>query len=218
MKKLDRFILRYFLYILPLVVIFGFYDSTLTDHAVDAQPMVAQSLYYLGALATSFWMLFAFYISGRLFFSRSYRTEVLTALCFFKERDERELILSGQATRSAFLTTLSVLILVFCFASLKVAIYHIIPSSAASGHTGRFELGFAFDFFSDANPLFNSSKIDSTQPSYLFNGLPLSKPGLLLLLILVQIASYNYFLRQLIGVEKEPPNLKIIDSKDDNQN
>ncbi len=91
-------------------------------------------------------MAFALYLSARLVFSGHIRTEILPKLVSFKERDEREALLTGNATKMTFLTTLAILILLLCLSVFQVSFYQGPPKKAVTG-TGATQIGqFIFRF------------------------------------------------------------------------
>lgn len=193
MKKLDHTILKVFLYGIPVVFMMALFASHIdTKRANDGSLFD----FYNGfsGLAFGFWMLFSIYLSLRLLFSGKFRTEVLPRLTLFKERDERELLITARATRNSFLTTLALLIFLFCLSIFQMAVYRIPKDQAANGKTGTVTLGVNMN-------LTNHSSANEQETSALdyirYSGLPVSNSAIILFLIFWQLGSYNYFMRRL---------------------
>lgn len=137
--------------------------------------------------------------------SLQYRDDVLTRLCFFKERDEREEILSGRAAKSAFLTTLAVLIFFFCLSTFTIAVYHVPQEKAINGKTGTISMGFGFGFDSNSEQKSKVAEqdIDNSKVHFSYSGLPISKAMIFVILILTQIGAYNFAIRRGSPVRSE---------------
>jgi len=114
-----------------------------------------------------------------------------------RERDERESILTGKATKATFLTTLAILIFLFCLSCFQISIYRVPPDRAVDGKTGFVTLGLGFSLLEhekQARPVDNIPK----ENILTYRGLPISSESIILILILWQIISYNYSMRRLI--------------------
>lgn len=193
MRKIDNAILKIFLFGLPVAIIMAIFSSNIDmSRANDGS---ALDLYNsLSGLVFGLWMLFSLYLSLRLLLSAEFRSHVLPRLTLFKERDERELLITARATRNSFLTTLALLIFLLCLSVFQMAVYRIPKDQATNGKTGTITLGVNMN-------LTNSQPTNAQEISALdyvrYNGLPLSNSAIVLLLILWQLGSYNYFMRRL---------------------
>jgi hypothetical protein len=194
MKRCDSILLKVFLCGLPfiavLVAVCHFYDPDGINH----NPYL-QGLNSVCGLFFSVWMALTIYLSVRLMASGSLRDQVLTKLTFMRERDEREAMMAGRATRTAFLTSLAVLVFLFFLSCFQVSVYRVPPELAVNGKTGFLTLGVGFDMVQHADPARAAEKPHEDLFSY--TGLPLSTTAVILILIAWQVLSYNYTVRRL---------------------
>jgi hypothetical protein len=193
MKKIDQIILKIFLYGLPVAISLAIFSSCYTNKTIYEQPSLIQALYNFTGFIFGLWMAFSFYLSLRLVFSKQLRSEILPKLTFFKERDEREAQMSGQAARNSYLITLAILICFLCLSVFSVSIYRVSPENAINGKTGTIGLGFTLNLF-PKNVEAGPDKIAINYFTY--SGLPVTNTAIILFLILWQILSYNYFIRR----------------------
>ena len=196
MKKLDAIFLKVFLYGLPAVIVFAvfsYYNQGTLHHNAG----YLKYLNGLTGLVFAFWMTLSIYLSVRLMISSSFREKVLAKLTFIRERDEREVILTGRATKATFLTSLAILIFLFFLSCFQVSVYRLPPDKAVDGKTGIVSLGFGFKLLEKPQ---QTASVDAMQKKDIFSytGLPISNTSVILLLILWQIISYNYSMRRLM--------------------
>lgn len=189
MKKSDALLLKIFLYGLPavvaLAVLFHAYEPEIAGRGASLK-----LLYNFSGLIFAVWMMLTIYLSVRLMISEPFRDTVLSKLTFLKERDEREVILTGKATKTVFLTSLAVLIFLLFLSCFQVSIYRVPPEKAVDGKTGFVSLGVGFD-------LLEKSKVTRQERNiFSYTGLPVSNTALILGLIILQIATYNYSMRR----------------------
>lgn len=191
MKKLDQTILKVFLWGLPVMLIMAVVASN-----IDSQRLNDGSIFDLynsfSGLVFGLWMLFALYLSIRLLASGDFRSQTLPRLSFFRERDERELLITARATRNSFLTTFALLIFLFCLSVFQVAVYRIPADQAITGKTGTISLGLNMSLLNDSLKSGEQSALDYIR----YSGLPISNTAIVLFLILWQLGSYNYFVRR----------------------
>lgn len=189
-------LLKVFLYGLPAVVVFAafayFYSLGVVNHA----NVYFRLLNSLAGFVIAVWMTLSLYLSVRLMVSGPFRDQVIAKLTFIRERDEREAILTGKATRTTFLTSLAILIFLFCLSCFQVSIYRVPPERAVDGKTGIVSLGLGFNLLE--HPKQDIPK-DTTEKKDMFSytGLPVSSTTVILMLIVWQIISYNYSMRRL---------------------
>lgn len=195
MKKIDKIVLKIFLYGLPVAIGLAIFSSCFDHRTIIEKPEFIQTLYNFSGLIFGIWMTFSIYLSLRLVFSRSFRAEILPKLTFFWERDERELQLSGRATRNSFLITLAILICFLCLSVFSVSIYRTSPENAVNGKTGTISLGFSLSLTPKSN-ISTDSKDKVAIDYFTYSGLPVTNTAIILFLILWQIVSYNYFMRR----------------------
>jgi hypothetical protein len=197
MKKFDSLMLKVFLYGLPVFVVLAVYANIYAAGAVDRDAPYAGFLNsgFFG-FAVALWLALAVYLSIRLLASGPFREQVIARITVIRERDEREAHLTGKAARATLLTTLALLVLLFCLNSIQVSVYRLPPEKAVGGKTGMVTLGVGFDLLKNAA----AERPDAGVRQYIFNykGLPLSSSSIILILMAWQIASYNYAMRRLL--------------------
>jgi hypothetical protein len=142
-------------------------------------------------------MMVSLYLSVRLMVSGPFRDQVIAKLTFIRERDEREALLTGKATRTTFLTSIAILILLFCLSCFQLSIYRVPPERAVDGKTGIVSLGVGFSLLERPKQVRPEDTIQK-KDIFSYTGLPVSSTTVILMLIVWQIVSYNYWMRRLI--------------------
>lgn len=196
MKKLDSTLLKVFLYELPVLVVYF-----LSIFAFGLE-MAAQSNSYAkvwydfgGCYIFGSWMIVSTYLSFRLMVSEIFREKILTKMTFLKERDEREVILTGQAAKTTMLTTIAILIFLFCLSLFQVSIYHVPPEQAVNGKSRVVELGLSLNLLESSQQK-KSQQDEEKEDIVSYTGLHVSSSIIILGLIGWQIISYNYSMRR----------------------
>ncbi|MEW6659888.1 MAG: hypothetical protein AB1424_14615 [Thermodesulfobacteriota bacterium] len=202
MKRLDSILLKVFLYGLPLVIMLAIFTYSYGLGVFNQIAGKLKLLYNFAGLAFALWMLLSIYLSIRLMVSGEFRNIVLAKLTFIREGDEREVMLTGKATKTTFLTSLALLIFLFFLSCFQVSIYRVPPEKAVDGKTGMVSLGFGFSLLAGAKPASMEGTIQKTD-IFSYTGLPVSSTTVILLLILWQIICYNYSMQRLITKELE---------------
>lgn len=202
MKKVDSLILKFFLYGLPVLIGYAFFAHWYNpDFAARAARAAGtgylETLYDLGGIIFGAWMILAIYLSIRLMLSGQFREEILSKLTLIKERDEREVLLTGKAAKTTVLTSLAILIFLFCLSCFQVAIYRVPPEQAVDGKTRVISLGVGFGLLASDRPE-NSAGTANRKDILSYTGLPVSSSTVILGLIVWQIAAYNYTMRHLM--------------------
>jgi hypothetical protein len=197
MKRLDPILLKVFLYGLPLVAGFGVFSYFYSVGVVKNGSDYVGFLNGLAGLVIATWMTLSIYLSLKLIVSGLFRDQVIAKITFIRERDEREAILTGKATKTAFLTSLAFLILLFCLSCFQVSIYRIPLEKAVNGKTGVVSLGLGFSILEHGKQD-RPEDISKEKVIFSYKGLPLSSATMILLLIAWQIISYNYSMWRLM--------------------
>lgn len=201
MKRWDSIFLKVFLYGLPMVIILAIFSYSYGLGKFQGLAGNFKLLYNFSGLVFAIWMLLSIYLSIRLLASGSFRNLVLARLTLIRERDEREVMLTGRATKKTFLTSLAVLIFLFFLSCFQVSIYRVPPEKAVDGKTGMVTLGFGFNLLESSPKALPHETIKKTD-IFSYTGLPVSSTAVILLLIIWQITSYNYSMQQLIRKEQ----------------
>ena len=195
MKRFDSTLLKAFLYGLPAMVIFAAFAYCYSTGVVNNSQVYLRLLNTLAGIIIAAWMVLSLYLSVRLMVSGPFRDQVLAKLTFIRERDEREAILTGKATRTTFLTSLAILIFLFCLSCFQVSIYRVPPERAIDGKTGMVSLGLGFSLLEHPKQDMARDTLE-TKDIFTYRGLPVSSTTVILLLILWQVISYNYCIRR----------------------
>lgn len=197
MKRLDQVILKVFLCGLPVLAGIALFNYVF-DTGLAAGHL--KTAYNASGFLYAAWMLLSIYLSIRLVLSGAFRDRVLARLTFMRERDEREALLTGKATKTTLMTSLAILIFLFCLSCFQVSFFKLPPDKALDGKTRGFSLGLKFSLFKD----FEAGQSDRVLKRYdvfSYNGLPISSSAIILLLIAWQIVSYNCTIHRLTKAE-----------------
>ena len=197
MKRLDAMLLKVFLYGLPVVAMLAIFAYAYSTGMISQDDGYIETLNKFTGLFLAVWVMLAFYLSLRLIVSETFRDQVLARIAFLRENDEREAILTGKATRATFLTSLAILILLFCLSCFQLSVYRVPPEEAVNGKTGKVTFGFGFSLL-ERDKQNRSLETSRRENIFSYRGLPISSEAMLLLLIAWMIASYNYSIRRSI--------------------
>jgi hypothetical protein len=195
MKRLDSILLKIFLFGLPVVAII-IATFFLNPEEIKQGNTFIRWMWDFAGLIFATWMVLSIYLSIRLMISEIFRDYVLARITFMQERDEREVLLTGRATRATFLTSLAILIFLFFLSCFQVSIGKLPPDKSIDGKHHYLSLGIGFKFL-------ESSKSDMAKDTtnnediFSYKCLPFSSTTLIVILILWQIIAYNYSMRRL---------------------
>jgi hypothetical protein len=188
MNKLDSILGKIFLLGIPVIIFMAVINNFCKQN-------------FICGFLFAVWMLLSIYLSIRLIISESFRNTVLVKLTFIKERDEREVLLTGKAIKTTFLTSLAVLLLLFCLSCFQISIYRISPEKAINGKTGVITLGFNLNLIPATAKTTHNPVIQKNIFSY--TELPISATAIILIMILWQIIFYNYSMGRLLKIKYE---------------
>ena len=122
----------------------------------------------------------------------SARERTLRRLANLHDRDEREEIITGKASRVAYVSTLSLLIFLLFVSIFTVNITRLPEGQAVNGHQHTLSIGFH-------DGLFNKPIVEKdSQGDVMFESkdIPLSKTAILLIVLVWQLLSYNLAARK----------------------
>jgi hypothetical protein len=188
LSKIHGLILKTFVWLTPFgtgVIAMSFssrFDAWYDNHGV-----------WIGLfdVVLGIWFFAALYVMTGLVMSSRFRDSALTRFARIKERDEREEHIVGRASRGSFLFMLALLIALFAISTFR---YDRPVSNGGDKKDYSITLGH-LDFVSD-KPVVTKITFDGKEREFASYDLPLSKTSLLLLLIVVQMASYHLFARR----------------------
>jgi hypothetical protein len=197
MKRFDSILLKVFLYGLPVVAVLAVFAYLYSVGVINHDTGYTKFMNSFTGLVFAVWMTLSIYLSVRLMVSGPFREQVIAKITFMRERDEREVILTGKATKTTFLTSLAILIFLFCLSCFQVSIYRVPQDRAVDGKTGVVSLGLSFSLLQHEKQARSEDNIPK-EHIFSYRGLPISSETIILILILWQILSYNYSMRRLI--------------------
>jgi hypothetical protein len=190
-------LLKVFFFGFLAIIVFAVFCYYYSTGVINNTNALFSFLNDFGGLVLIVWTALSIYLSIRLMVSEPFRDQVISRITFIRERDEREEIMTGKATRTVFMTSLSILIFLFCLSCFQVSIYRVPPEMAIDGKTGFISLGLGFNLLEQSRPGIPEDPVEK-EDIFTYSGLPLSSTTLILILILWQIISYNYSMRRLI--------------------
>lgn len=181
MKRFDSLLLKIFLLGFPVIAGLGIFAYLHGNRMLGDAGGFAECMNGLAGLLIAAWMALSLYLSFRLVLSGPFRDRVMSGLTFVRERDERESMLSGKAAKTAFLTTLSLLILLLFLSCFQVSVYRVPPDQSVGGKTGFVTLGVGFNILAHQDrPEIPVQRMDI----FSYAGLPVSSTVVILVLIM----------------------------------
>lgn len=187
LNKFDRFSFLYLVGLSPLI--FGFMVwAVYTNFDESTGGGFFWDLFGWLFIA---WTLDLIYLVTKMVFSKRVRDVVMTKLAGMKERDEREIIVSGSAAKFSFLSTLALLLFLFVFSvsSLTISKHPV----NADKKSGKVQIGFNIKALDDEALVHEQT---GEVESYNYKSFPLSKPMIILLLIFWQVGTYHLVARR----------------------
>lgn len=139
------------------------------------------------------WFLILFFYLILLVVHPSTRETTITRLTRIKERDEREQIITGQAARSSFLVTLSLLILLLFVSVFSVDVSKVPETEIREGRTKTLSIGLNFSLIDRSNTETVSS---GNGTIFATSGIPVSKSAIVLLIIVCQVGIFGWSARR----------------------
>jgi len=188
MKRFDSLLLKIFLGGIPIMAGMGIFAYFYANGMVKNSTFIEYMNGFAGLLI-AVWMLLSLYLSARLVLCGEFRDMVMSGLTFIRERDERESILAGKAAKTAFLTTLSLLVFLFFLSCFHVSVYRVSKEYAVDGKTGHITLGVGFNLL-DRDSREPPESMSRRMDIFSYTGLPLSSSAVILILIVWQLVSY----------------------------
>lgn len=193
MTKLIRWVQSYLIFALPFVLICMAWGTLHSEKEILTDPSFATKW----AWEILSWNLMIWFATLIMFLVLlvavpDAREKTLKRLANLKERDEREQLITGRASRTAYVSTLSLMIFLLFFSIFSLKIYRVPESEATNGKTGTAEIGLGFS-------LLDSPRIETNSDNKIIfetKDIPLSKTGIILILILWQLAAFNYTARK----------------------
>lgn len=194
MVKSVRIVQNYLLYSLPLVLICMAWGS-ITPEA-EIQQYAPKPIFWLWEILA--WNLVLWFIILILFLitlvaSAEAREFTLKRLANLQERDEFEQYITGRASRAAYISTLSLMILLLFLSVFTVNVYRLPMEERPVGKRGTVEIGLHFGFWEGDK---GSAATPKGEPIFNTADFPVSKSTILILLLAWQLVVFNLTARR----------------------
>ncbi|HAZ13433.1 MAG: hypothetical protein A2X86_14585 [Bdellovibrionales bacterium GWA2_49_15] len=195
MSKFDRLVTKYLLYAIPcLIILFVWGIVKYPEDAGEGLPQTLRTLWDTLGWIFILWTTGSLYLSIKMLFSKSLRDGLLKKLARIQDRDEREEIISGNAAKFSFLSTLALLCL-FLFLSLCTMRLERRPANDPRPSKNVISLGMQFKLI-DTLSYKKESQGREGEVIVDYSEFPLTKAALIILLIAWQVGSYHYRARR----------------------
>ena len=185
MNKVDKFFLQYVLYALPFVISLIIWGTLGDPNKLSLSTGNIRVLWDSLGWIFMIWILLSFYLSMRNIFSKSFRDKFLKKLARVKERDEREVQISGNAAKFSFFSTTGILFLFLFMSIFTMSIGKRPSSDLKEEKRGYINIGMNFNPIEIKKPQGKGIIIN-------YQDFPMTKTGLILFLIFWQMGSYHY--------------------------
>lgn len=193
MNKITRFIQSYLIYALPFVLICMAWGTVHSEKEI----LTDATFFTKAAWELLSWNLMLWFAVLILFLSLlvalpEVREKTLKRLANIKERDEREQFITGRASRAAYISTLSLMILLLFLSVFSLNIYRVPETEAINGKTGTVSIGLGFSLLDKPHLETNSDN----QVIFESKDIPLSKTAIILILVIWQLTVFNFIARK----------------------
>ncbi|MBI2519922.1 MAG: hypothetical protein HYV97_05885 [Bdellovibrio sp.] len=195
MSKFDRIVVKYIVYAIPfLVILFAWGIMAYPEDAGENLSPIWRHLWDVLGWIFIIWTIGSLYLSIKMLFSKTLRDGLLKKLARIQDRDEREEIISGNAAKFSFLSTLALLCL-FLFLSLCTMRLERRPENDPRPSKNVISLGMQFKLI-DSDSYKKEGRNNDGKVVVDYSEFPLTKAALILMLIAWQVGSYHYRARR----------------------
>lgn len=184
---------NYLLYAAPFVVLVMVWSSLREPNAQPPPNLLTTAVWELGSWNLMLWFGCLLVFLGCLLFASSAREKTLKRIANVRDQDEREELISGKASRRSYISTLSLLIFLLFISVFSLEIKRVPSEQAMDGKTGVLNIGFNFDFFDRTQA---PTEIAGEQQYFAAKDIPLSKSGIILLILIWQVATFAWSARR----------------------
>lgn len=190
MNRFDRYALWYLVGGSPIFITFLIWASV-AYNATERSSVLNGGIWNYFAIFFIPWIFDIFYIVIKMLFSNKLRDIVMAKLAGMKERDERESSVAGNAAKFSFLSTFAIVLFCIVFSITTFTVKK--HPKDVDGKRGMISIGFDAKFF-DKTAM--TIKTEGDAEIYSYNSLPLTKPFILLLILVWQLGSYHLIARR----------------------
>lgn len=196
MNKFNKIVLKYLeiggvLAIGTLICSLAIYMITGKVPEGHFQNSFVQFLWDVAGIHLMFWVAVLLYFLFLLLISSKAREATLVKVARIKERDEREELIVGRASKSAFLATFALLIALFLLSGLEIDVSKLPEERRVDGKEHSISLGLRYSL--------TPSVVENNKSSMSiinYRGVPLSGSAIILFVLCWHIFSYHFFARR----------------------
>lgn len=195
MNKFDKILGRFVIFSVPLVLtllVWGWISGN-PDELSRSEGMTRLLWDTLG-WNFMIWILCSLYLVIKMVIKKKFRDIILSKIAGVRERDERESLISGEAAKFSFLSTIAMLFLLLFLSIFTITVAKNPYGLDKSGKRGYISIGMNFFPFSKDVP--EKKIIDKNLEILTYTGIPLSSSMVIVLILLWQLGSYKFIIRR----------------------
>ena len=191
MKQLDKLIFRYVTIALIPVIVLLVWGSVSDPDKLSMS--LGATRFFWDTLGWVFmiWIVAMLYLVLKMVFRRGFRETVLSRVALIKARDEREELISGEAAKFSFLSTMAIMVLILFFSLFTITVGKNAEGTRGDDKHGFISVGMNFYPFLKGAPV-KETRNDG-QEIFNYSGFPLSSSFVMIFMILWQLGSYQIF-------------------------
>ncbi len=184
----HHFLIRSFINGIPIYFILSIVGEFLFSKLPTESTMMSVVSFFLG-FCLFWWLAAGVYFFIAILISKKVRENIFSWLFRFKERDEREEVITAKAAKSSFLLMAGVLFICFFISTFRLGYQ---PSANHENLHGHFTVGH---IEMKPEPVDKIEKVSSSGEAINYNlyNFPLSKTGLIMLVLVIQFAAFRFF-------------------------
>lgn len=158
----------------------GYYQNSFVQFIWDA-----------AGIHLMFWVSALLYFLLLLLVSSKAREATLVKVAGIKERDEREELIVGRASKSSYLSTFALLIALFLLSGLHINVSKLPKGMEVNGKKHSLSMGLKYSLTPEA-PVVRKDSLSIIG----YHGVPLSGSAIILFVLLWHLSSYHFFARR----------------------
>ncbi len=193
----DRSTLYYFSYTSPIFIIFMIWAALEFKGVANPAKLNGGAWDVFGWFFIA-WVFSLIYIVTKMIGSKKLREVVLNKLAGVVDRDERESLVSGNAAKFSFLSTFALLLFMLVFSVTNIQVSK--DPSSPKENKGLATIGFGAKLIDDSAIVLEKKSEDEFKFNY--SSLPLSKPFIIILLMVWQLGSYHLVARRELKIQE----------------
>lgn len=190
LNRFDQYSLKYFIYTSPVFIIFMIWATYEFAGVADKTTLNGGIWDYFAGFFIP-WVLILLYTVTKMLFSKNFRDITMARLAGIKERDEREVVVAGNAAKYSFLSTFALLLFMLVFSITTFSLEKKIEPT--TGKNGTFTIGFGMKALDETAYVY---EVKDGIKKFDYKSIPLSKPFMILILMFWQIGSYHLMARR----------------------